>query len=92
MADIITIVVVTLYFLLMLGIGAWASKKIKTAEDYLIAGRSLGFWVFVLLMIGAVCSGMSLLGVSGLGTGAGPPCGKRYLSRSRSGSVSFSLG
>jgi SSS family solute:Na+ symporter len=73
MADIITVVVIAVYFLLMIGIGVWASKKIKTAEDYLVAGRSLGFWVFILLMIGAVCSGMSLLGVSGLGYRAGWP-------------------
>ncbi|HNX17919.1 MAG TPA: sodium:solute symporter family protein [Methanoregula sp.] len=73
MADILTAVVVAVYFLLMIGIGIWASKKIKTTEDYLVAGRSLGFWVFVLLMIGTVCSGMSLLGVSGLGYRAGWP-------------------
>jgi SSS family transporter len=71
--DIITITVVTLYFLGMLAIGAWASKKIKNTEDYLVAGRQLGFWVFVLLMIGTVASGMSLLGVSGLGFKAGWP-------------------
>ena len=73
MADIYTIVIVSLYFLGMIGIGVWASKKIKTTEDYLVAGRSLSFWVFVLLMIGTVCSGMSLLGVSGLGYKAGWP-------------------
>lgn len=73
MADFITIAVVGLYFLAMLGIGAWASKKIKNTEDYLVAGRQLGFWVFILLMIGTVCSGMSLLGVSGLGYKAGWP-------------------
>ena len=72
-ADWITIGVVGLYFILMLGIGAWASKKIKNTEDYLVAGRQLGFWVFILLMIGTVCSGMSLLGVSGLGYKAGWP-------------------
>jgi SSS family solute:Na+ symporter len=72
-ADIVTIGVVSLYFLGMLAIGAWASKKIKNTEDYLVAGRSLGFWVFVLLMIGTVCSGMSLLGVSGLGYKVGWP-------------------
>ncbi|MFA4861183.1 sodium:solute symporter [Methanoregula sp.] len=72
-ADIITIGVVALYFLGMLAIGAWASKKIKNTEDYLVAGRQLGFWVFVLLMIGTVASGMSLLGVSGLGFKAGWP-------------------
>jgi len=72
-ADLITIAVVSLYFIGMLAIGAWASKKIKNTEDYLVAGRSLGFWVFVLLMIGTVCSGMSLLGVSGLGYKVGWP-------------------
>jgi SSS family transporter len=73
MADIITIALVGLYFLAMLGIGIWASKKVKNTEDYLVAGRQLGFWVFVLLMIGTVCSGMSLLGVAGLGYKAGWP-------------------
>jgi SSS family solute:Na+ symporter len=73
MADITTIVIVSLYFIAMIGIGIWASKKIKSTEDYLVAGRSLSFWVFVLLMIGTVCSGMSLLGVSGLGYKAGWP-------------------
>jgi len=73
MADFVTIALVTLYFLAMLGIGIWASRKIKDTEDYLVAGRSLGFWVFVLLMIGTVASGMSLLGVSGLGFKAGWP-------------------
>jgi SSS family solute:Na+ symporter len=72
-ADLVTIGVVSLYFLGMLAIGAWASKKIKNTEDYLVAGRSLGFWVFILLMIGTVCSGMSLLGVSGLGYKLGWP-------------------
>ena len=84
MVDLVTVAVIAIYFLVLLGIGVWASKKIKTTEDYLVAGRSLGFWVFVLLMIGTVCSGMSLLGVSGLGYGlAGRPCGKRSSSRSR---------
>jgi Na+/proline symporter len=73
MTDFVTVILVTLYFLAMLGIGVWASKKIKNTEDYLVAGRSLGFWVFVLLMIGTVASGMSLLGVSGLGFKAGWP-------------------
>jgi SSS family solute:Na+ symporter len=72
-ADFLTITVVSIYFLLMLAIGFWASTKIKNTEDYLVAGRELGFWVFVLLMIGTVCSGMSLLGVAGLGYKAGWP-------------------
>ena len=73
MADIITVVIIGIYFIAMLAIGAWASKKIKNTEDYLVAGRSLDFWVFILLMIGTVASGMSLLGVSGLGFKLGWP-------------------
>jgi len=71
--DIVSVAIVSIYFLALLGIGFWASKKIKSTEDYLVAGRELGFWVFVLLMIGTVCSGMSLLGVAGLGYKAGWP-------------------
>ncbi|HJX56521.1 MAG TPA: sodium:solute symporter family protein [Methanoregula sp.] len=67
MIDPLAAVLVILYFLLMVGIGVWASKKIMCMSDYVVAGRSLNFWVFTMLMIGSVCSGMSLLGVSGLG-------------------------
>ncbi len=67
MIDPLAAALVALYFILMVGIGVWASKKIACMSDYVVAGRSLNFWVFTMLMIGSVCSGMSLLGVSGLG-------------------------
>jgi SSS family solute:Na+ symporter len=80
MADGATIGIVVIYCLAMIGIGGWASRKIKNTEDYLVAGRSLGFWVFVLLMIGTVCSGMSLLESPGLDLNSdGRPSGNRYL-------------
>ena len=59
--------IVTIYCILMISVGVWCSRKVKTASDFIVAGRSLGFWVFTLLMFGVVCSGMSLLGVPGLG-------------------------
>lgn len=67
MIDPLAAGLVILYFIGMITIGVWASKKIHNMSDYMVAGRSLDFWVFTLLMIGSVCSGMSLLGVSGLG-------------------------
>lgn len=73
MADLLEIVVVGAYLVLMLAIGFWASKKIKGCEDFICAGRSLGFWLFTLLMVGTVCSGMSLLGTSGFGYLSGWP-------------------
>ena len=73
MASILTTSLVVLYFLVILAIGAWASKKVKNSEDYIVAGRSLGFWFFVILIISSATSGMSILGVAGLGYTAGWP-------------------
>jgi SSS family solute:Na+ symporter len=67
MIDPVAAGLVAIYCIAMIAIGVWASKKIQTMSDYVVAGRSLDFWVFTMLMIGSVCSGMSLLGVSGLG-------------------------
>ena len=67
MINPVTAGLVIIYCIVLIGIGVWASKKIHSMSDYVVAGRSLGFWVFLMLMIGSVCSGMSLLGVSGLG-------------------------
>lgn len=41
------LIYVIAYFLVMLGIGAWASKKVKSSEDYALAGRSLGPFVLM---------------------------------------------
>ncbi len=73
MADLVTLAVIVLYFVVLIGIGSWASKKIKNTEDYILAGRSLGFWVFTILIVCSICSGMSLLGVSGFGFTSGWP-------------------
>jgi len=73
MAEPITFILIGLYFLVLIGIGNWASKKIHNTEDYILAGRSLGFWVFTILIICSVCSGMTLLGVSGFGYSSGWP-------------------
>ncbi|HNV94076.1 MAG TPA: sodium:solute symporter family protein [Methanofastidiosum sp.] len=73
MASIMTTSIIVLYFLITLLVGAWASKKVKSSEDYIVAGRSLGFWFFVLLVVSSATSGMSILGVAGLGYTAGWP-------------------
>jgi len=67
------IIVVFLYLTFMLLLGAFASRKIKTASDYIVAGKSLGFWLFVMLILGSTTSGMTLLGVAGLGYIGGWP-------------------
>lgn len=65
--------IIFLYLIFMLYIGAIASRKIKNASDYIVAGKTLGFWLFVLLILGSTTSGMTILGVAGLGFVAGWP-------------------
>lgn len=45
MASIITTSIVVLYFLITLLVGAWASKKVKSSEDYIVAGNKFGILV-----------------------------------------------
>ncbi|MBN2242947.1 MAG: sodium:solute symporter family protein [Acidobacteria bacterium] len=60
-----------LYFVTLLLIGFWAARKIKSFDSYLVADRSLGFWVFTILMVASLSSGMALLGAAGLSYGTG---------------------
>ena len=69
----IALFLILMYFALLLGIGVWAAKRIKNSEDYILAGRSLGFWIFVLLLITSICSGVTLIGGSGMGFTYGWP-------------------
>ncbi len=61
------------YFVFLIVVGIWASKKIKSFEGYIVAGRDIGFWMFTILVIASCMSGMTLLGSSGLGFIAGWP-------------------
>jgi sodium/proline symporter len=67
------VAIVAIYFLGLMAVGAWASKKVRTSEDYILAGRNLGFWVFTILIVACICSGMTILGTSGLGYVTGWP-------------------
>ena len=55
-----------LYFVILLVIGFWAGRKIQNFDSYLVADRNLGFWVFTILMVASMSSGMALLGAAGL--------------------------
>ncbi len=62
-----------LYFGILLLIGFWAARKIQNFDSYLVADRSLGFWVFTILMVASMASGMALLGAAGLSYVSGWP-------------------
>lgn len=69
----LSVFLILLYFILLLVIGFFASKKIKSSEDYILAGRNIGFWAFLILIITSICSGVTLIGGSGMGFTYGWP-------------------
>ena len=71
--DMLSSIIIVGYLVGLVAIGAWASRKIKSSEDFLVAGRNLGFWTFTLLVVASICSGMTILGVAGLGYTTGWP-------------------
>lgn len=62
--DTIDIVVVFLYFLIIIGIGVWASRRIKNQEDYLLGGRKFGKLVQTFASFGQATSADGPVGVA----------------------------
>ena len=54
-----------MYLLLMIGIGAYYSKKNNSAEDYFLGGRKLGGFVAALSAQASDMSGWLLMGLPG---------------------------
>ncbi len=62
-----TIVLITLvlYKAMLLGVGYWASRRVKDEADYFLGGRQLGPFVAALSYSASSSSAWSLLGMSG---------------------------
>lgn len=62
------IVVLTLVFykFLLLGIGYWASRRVKTENDFFLAGQGLGAWTAGLSYAASTSSAWVLLGFTGI--------------------------
>ncbi len=61
------ILVVLLYFVVLVGIGFSSMKRIANEEDYLVAGRRLGYGLFIPAIAAVVLGGASTFGSSSLG-------------------------
>ena len=59
--------IIGIYFVFVLGIGAVLRNKMQTSEDYFLSGRSLPSWVTGLAFLGA---NLGALEVLGMGAGA----------------------
>ena len=56
-----------LYFGLLLTLGYLASKRVKTMKDFIVGGKSLGFWVAAFSAQATGESAWLLLGLTGMG-------------------------
>ena len=60
-----TLITFIVYFIVLLGIGAYFYRKSVTIEDYLLGGRGMGAWVTALSAQASDMSGWLLMGLPG---------------------------
>jgi len=65
------LVVLGLYVLVLLIIGAVASRRIKSIEDFYVGGKKIGFWAVAFSARATGESGWLLIGLTGMGAMAG---------------------
>lgn len=63
--------VVIIYLAAMVGFGIWGRFKAKNQDDFLVAGRRLGGWLYTGTMSAVVLGGASTIGGVGLGYTSG---------------------
>ncbi|PCC50438.1 sodium:solute symporter [Brevibacterium aurantiacum] len=63
--------VVIIYLAAMVGFGIWGRHKAKNQDDFLVAGRRLGGWLYTGTMSAVVLGGASTIGGVGLGYTSG---------------------
>jgi SSS family solute:Na+ symporter len=61
------LIIVLFYFAMLIGVGVYSSKKIGNESDYLVAGRRLGYGLYVPAMTAVVLGGASTFGSTKLG-------------------------
>lgn len=57
---------IALYMVLCIGVGIWALRRTKSASDFFMAGRHLGFWVTGLAVFSSTLSAFGFVGGPGL--------------------------
>jgi len=69
------IVLLSLFLVLMIGVGIWGMKKTVTLNDYFLGGRSIGPWISALAFGTSYFSAVVFIGFAGkLGWGYGLNC------------------
>lgn len=59
--------IISVYFIILLSIGFFASRRIKDIRDYYVGGKKLGYWIAALSARATGESGWLLIGLTGMG-------------------------
>ncbi len=59
--------IIASYFIFVLGIGFWVSRKMKSSEDFFLSGRSIPAWVTGLAFLSANLGALEVLGMASQG-------------------------
>ena len=68
---ILKLIVLSLYFSILLGIGYFASRRVTNITDYYVGGKKLGYWIAALSARATGESSWLLIGVTGMGAVVG---------------------
>jgi SSS family solute:Na+ symporter len=63
----VDIVEILLYFALLIFVGVIGSRRARTSEDFALAGRSLGFFMYLGCLAAVILGGASTIGTASLG-------------------------
>src|SRR5690606_21223019 len=59
--------VLLVYFLVLIIIGILGTKKVRTSEEYVLAGRNLGLLVYCSCLVAVIIGGAATIGTARLG-------------------------
>ena len=65
--QLLDFVALALYFAVMIGAGYWGLRRARSADDYLVAGRRLGSFMYIGCLSAVVLGGASTIGGVALG-------------------------
>jgi Na+/proline symporter len=60
------VAVAVVYFVIVAGIGAWATRRTRTAKDFFVAGQGIGIITLGIAAMAATLSGFTFIGGPGL--------------------------
>ncbi|HEV2735488.1 MAG TPA: hypothetical protein VGV85_11660, partial [Longimicrobiaceae bacterium] len=64
------VAVAVVYFAIVAAIGAWATRRTRSAADFFVAGEGIGLLALTLAAMSATLSGFAFIGGPGLVYGA----------------------